>query len=66
MECFEELNKRGITILMVTHDPASASYGDRILYFQDGTITYEIIRKDTRENFYQEILYELSKREAVR
>lgn len=66
MECFEELNKRGITILMVTHDPASASYGDRILYFQDGTIIYEIIRKDTRENFYHEILYELSKREAVR
>lgn len=66
MKCFKKLNKSGITILMVTHDPASASYGDRILYFQDGTITCEITRKGTREDFYKEILQELSKREAVR
>ncbi|MBN2177199.1 MAG: ABC transporter ATP-binding protein, partial [Demequinaceae bacterium] len=34
----------GQTIVMVTHDPTSAGYADRVLFLQDGTIV------DTMEN----------------
>jgi putative ABC transport system ATP-binding protein len=30
--------KRGITVVMVTHEPDMASYADRIIYFRDGLV----------------------------
>ncbi|MFP3441593.1 ABC transporter ATP-binding protein, partial [Pantoea sp. SIMBA_133] len=30
--------KRGITILMVTHEPDIARYADRVLFFTDGKL----------------------------
>lgn len=58
----EELNQdMGATILMVTHDAFSASYGSRILFLKDGRIFNEIHRGEkTRSTFYHEILDVLS------
>lgn len=45
------------TILMVTHDPFSASYANRILFLKDGQIFTEILKgDDTRKLFFEKIL----------
>lgn len=52
-----------VSILMVTHDPFSASYADRILFIKDGKIGKEIKKQEKdREAFYQEIIQELGRR----
>ena len=33
----------GQTIVMVTHDPVTASYSDRVLFLADGQIVQEIL-----------------------
>ena len=38
MEIFTELNREGKTIVVVTHDPAVASYANRIIKIKDGRI----------------------------
>ena len=46
-----------VSILLVTHDPFSASYCDRILFIKDGEIGQELKKEDnSRAEFYQEIL----------
>ncbi|MDR2519564.1 MAG: ABC transporter ATP-binding protein [Eubacteriaceae bacterium] len=45
------------TILMVTHDPFSASYTDRILFIRDGRLFTELIRgEDSRKEFFDKIM----------
>jgi putative ABC transport system ATP-binding protein len=39
MGLFQELNRGGITIVLVTHEPDIARYADRILSFRDGRLT---------------------------
>ncbi len=52
LETFEFLNRMGSTILMVTHDPISASYCSRIIFLKDGKIVHELSRgMDTHQNF---------------
>lgn len=61
LEALRHLNEAyQTTILMVTHDPMSASYCRRILFIQDGKIYKEIIRDESQQHFYQEILATLS------
>lgn len=56
-----ELNqKEKATIMMVTHDPLSASYCHRILFIKDGQIYNEIHRGESRQKFYQKIVDVLS------
>ena len=51
----------GATILMVTHDPVSASCAGRVLFLKDGAIFHELIQGGrARSVFYQEILEVLS------
>ena len=46
-----------VSILLVTHDPLSASYCKRILFIKDGKIHQEIKRNNqTQEDFYRQIL----------
>jgi putative ABC transport system ATP-binding protein len=45
------------TILMVTHDPFSASYADRILFIRDGKLFTELVRgEDSRKAFFDKIM----------
>lgn len=41
LHIFTELNQRGQSIVMVTHDMRSARRGNRVLYLKDGVITGE-------------------------
>lgn len=63
LETMKILNEQDkISILMVTHDPYSASYVERILFIKDGKIGKELKRDGkTREAFYQEIIAELGR-----
>ena len=64
LETMKDLNEKDkVSILMVTHDPYSASYAQRILFIKDGKIGKELNRNDkNREKFYQEIITELGRR----
>ncbi|GAA0706713.1 ABC transporter ATP-binding protein [Paraclostridium ghonii] len=48
------------TIMMVTHDAFAASYCKRVLFIKDGLIFKEIIRTESRKEFFKEILDVLS------
>ena len=39
MALFRELNKQGVTIGMITHEPEIAAYADRTLYIRDGQLS---------------------------
>ncbi len=56
-----EMNKKFATsILMVTHDPFSASYSDRVVFMQDGKIGRQLCRDSQNQELYlNEILREL-------
>ena len=58
LEIMESMNKQmKATILMVTHDPLSASYCDKILFLKDGKIFNKIEKGEKqRKEFYNEIL----------
>ena len=64
LKTMADLNKNDqVSILMVTHDPYSASYAQGILFIKDGKIGKEIKKENkTREEFYQDIIAELGKR----
>lgn len=58
LEIMEDMNnKMKATILMVTHDPLSASYAKKILFLKDGKIFNKIEKGEKqRKDFYNEIL----------
>lgn len=62
LERLEELNReRDTTILMVTHDPFTASWCQRVVFLQDGRIHLELQRAGrSRRAFFQDILREVS------
>jgi len=41
MEAFQELNKQGHTIVLITHEPEVANYADRIISIRDGNIEHD-------------------------
>lgn len=58
LETLQSMNQNmKATILMVTHDPYSASYSNRILILKDGKIFCELLKGDkSRKQFLNEIL----------
>jgi putative ABC transport system ATP-binding protein len=42
MDIFQQLNKRGITVVIVTHEPDIASYTNRNITFKDGKVQKDI------------------------
>ncbi|HDR4605091.1 MULTISPECIES: ABC transporter ATP-binding protein [Bacillus cereus group] len=57
LEAMKSLNEeQGVSIMMVTHDPYSASYCERILFIKDGELYKELKCTSNREVFYKEIL----------
>ncbi|GAY72097.1 ABC transporter ATP-binding protein [Lentilactobacillus kosonis] len=60
METLQNINQQGVSILMVTHDPFSASFCQRILFIKDGKIGEELKADGRdRQEFYREILDKL-------
>ena len=61
METLTNLNKKkGATIMMVTHDPFSASFCTRIVMIKDGKYFLEIVNGGNRQVFFKEIMDSLS------
>ncbi|MFL0249005.1 ABC transporter ATP-binding protein [Clostridium neuense] len=57
MESLEKLNRENeATIMMVTHDPFSASFCKRIIMIKDGKYFLEIVRGGNRQAFFKEIM----------
>jgi putative ABC transport system ATP-binding protein len=46
MSVFQDLNKEGVTIILVTHEPDIAEHTKRVLRFRDGTLRSDTIVKN--------------------
>ena len=56
LRLFEEINRQGQTILMVTHSVKAASSASRVLFIRDGEAYHQIYRgEDSSEQLYQKI-----------
>ena len=56
LDIFDDLNKQGQTIVMVTHSTKAASRASRVLFIKDGTLFHQIYREDKSfEEMYQTI-----------
>ncbi|HHT16970.1 MAG TPA: ABC transporter ATP-binding protein [Papillibacter sp.] len=56
LRLFGEINRRGQTILMVTHSMKAASHALRVLFIRDGEVFHQIYRgESTNEQLYQKI-----------
>lgn len=61
LELFQRLNtQQQVTILMVTHDPFSASYSQRIVFIKDGRVFTHLRRSGSQQQFLQSILNTLA------
>jgi putative ABC transport system ATP-binding protein len=38
MELFRSLNREGLTVILVTHEPDIAHYAERQIHFKDGRV----------------------------
>lgn len=56
LRLFEEINREGQTILMVTHSTRAASHAGRVLFIKDGVVYHQLHRgKMSNEDLYQKI-----------
>ena len=56
LEIFNDINREGQTILMVTHSTKAASHAGRVLFIKDGELFHQIYRGNhTNEQQYQRI-----------
>ena len=56
LRLFEQVNRSGQTILMVTHSVKAASHAGRVLFIRDGVVFHQLYRgEDSDEQFYQRI-----------
>lgn len=49
MNIFKDLNKEGVTVVMVTHEPEIAEHADRVIVVRDGDIVQDIPSSDLRK-----------------
>lgn len=57
MTCFEKMNQtKAHTILVVTHDPFTASYCNRVVFIKDGAVNMEIEKTEGKKEFFDRIL----------
>lgn len=56
LKIFNDINRDGQTILMVTHSTKAASHASRVLFIKDGEVFHQIYRgSNTNEQQYQKI-----------
>lgn len=48
MQLFLELNREGITIFLVTHEPDIASYARRLIKLRDGSIVEDVLQESRK------------------
>ncbi|ERK29320.1 ABC transporter ATP-binding protein [Clostridium intestinale] len=61
MDGLSKLNKdKKATILMVTHDPFVASFCNKVIMIKDGSFFLDIVKRNSRETFFKEIIDSLS------
>ena len=66
LELFQKLNmQQQSTILMVTHDPFSASYSQRVVFIKDGRVFTHLQRNGSQQQFFQSILNTLAQLEGT-
>ena len=46
MELLTQLNKQGITVVLITHEPEVADYATRQIHFRDGRIESDQLNPD--------------------
>ena len=46
MQLFKEINVKGFTVIMVTHNPEEANKAKRVIKIKDGEITSDIIKEE--------------------
>jgi len=53
---FNDINKEGETIIMVTHSTKAASHASRVLFIKDGEVFHQLYRASmSQEEMYQKI-----------
>lgn len=56
LKIFDDINKSGQTIIMVTHSTKAASHASRVLFIKDGTIFHQIYKgNSSNEEQFQKI-----------
>ena len=56
LSLFAQVNRRGQTIVMVTHSVKAASHATRVLFIRAGEVYHQLYRgRDTNEQLYQKI-----------
>lgn len=61
LKLFNDINKSGQTILMVTHSISAASHASRVLFIKDGEVFHQLYKGNmTNEEMYQKISYALT------
>lgn len=56
LHVFNDINRDGQTILMITHSTKAASHASRVLFIKDGEVFHQIYRGNhTNEQMYQKI-----------
>lgn len=56
LDMFEQINRAGQTILMVTHSTKAASHAGRVLFIKDGIVYHQIYRGDkSRDEMFKSI-----------
>lgn len=62
LRILSDMNKKGITIVLVTHDPLIASYSKKMMYLYDGSIINVVNRNSNNQvDFYHKIVNVTSK-----
>lgn len=56
LNMFEQINKRGQTILMVTHSTKAASHANRVIFIKDGRVFHQIYKASmSNEELFEKI-----------
>lgn len=64
MKIFLDMHAKGVTLVMVTHDPLISSYAERLLYIRDGRIETILKRGDMDQDDYFQQIVALNSRES--
>ena len=57
LNCLKEMNEKfNVTVIMVTHDPFSASYSKKVIFIKDGKLNARIDSSGNRKEFYNNIM----------